>query len=85
MLIPKHTVLISTPRQLKALNRLFKTTKGFLDEMSFVYWGLTGDILFPGTHTSFLHEHRPLASLERHMSVGAEEEGTLSSKNVITA
>lgn len=75
MLIPKHTVLINAPRQLKALEGPFKTTKGFPDDMLLVYWGLTGDISFPGMHTSILHEHRTPVLLERHKSLGVEEEG----------
>lgn len=75
MLIPKHTVLINAPRQLKALKGPFKTTKGFPDDKSLVYWGLTGDISFPGMHTSILREHRTLVLLERHKSLGVEEEG----------
>lgn len=85
MLIPKHTVLINVPRQLKALKSPFTTTKDFPDEMPLVYWGLTRDISFPGMHTSFLHEHRLLISLQRHMSLGVEEEGTPAWKDVITA
>lgn len=85
MLIPKHTVLINAPRQLKALNGPFKTTEGFPDEMSLVCWGLTGDISFPGMHTSILHERRPLILLERHKSLGVEEEGTPAWEDVIAA
>lgn len=76
MVILKHAVLINTLKQLKALESLFKTTKAFPDEMPLVYWSLTRDMSFPGMHTSFLHEHRPLISSERHMSPGVKEEGS---------
>lgn len=76
MVILKHAVLINTPKQLKALESLFKTTKAFPDEMPPVYWSLTRDMSFPGMHTSFLHEHRPLISSEKHMSPGVKEEGS---------
>lgn len=76
MVILKHVVLINTPKQLKALESLFKTTKAFPDEMPLVYWSLTRDMSFSGMRTSFLHEHRPLISSERHMSPGVKEEGS---------